>query len=172
MKEIAFIVGIIAVCLYLLGYLQKTRSRIITFNLSSRILYIVQYILLGAFEGAALDVAGAGASLLASTKKHPFVRKHTIWFALFASIAITTVGLLLYQNVFSLFPIIAVLLHTGAFWLDNEKAIRIISLLGCPFWLVYNFVSGAYGSCVGDVLSIVSIVTSMIRYDLPKKNKL
>ena len=59
MKEIAFIVGIFAVCLYLLGYLQKNRKNIIILNLSSRILYIVQYILLGAFEGAALDVCGS-----------------------------------------------------------------------------------------------------------------
>ena len=166
---LAFIVGG-SLCLIGQVLIDKTKLT------PARILvsYVVAGVILSGIGlyGNLVDVAGAGASLLASTKKHPFVRKHTIWFALFASIAITTVGLLLYQNVFSLFPIIAVLLHTGAFWLDNEKAIRIISLLGCPFWLVYNFVSGAYGSCIGDVLSMVSIVTSMIRYDLPRKNKL
>ena len=74
MKELAFIVGIAAVILYLLGYLQKKRGHIIFLNLSSRILYIVQYVLLSAFEGAALDVAGALSSLLAGKKDVPIIR--------------------------------------------------------------------------------------------------
>ena len=168
MKEIAFIVGIAAVCLYFVGYLQKRRNRIILFNVSSRILYIIQYLLLGAFEGAVLDIAGAGSSILAGAKSKPFIKKHTHWFFIGVSIAIIAVGLPLYKNVFSLFPIVAVLLHTGAFWLDDERTIRIVSLIGCPFWLVYNFVSGAYGSCIGDLLSIASITISIVRYDILK----
>lgn len=104
LKNIAFVVGIVAVIFYLLGYLQKKRNRIILFNVTSRVLYIIQYIIL------------------------------------------------------------------GAFWLDNEKTIRRVSFLGCPFWLLYNFISGAYGSCIGDILSMVSIVIAMYRYDF-KNNR-
>ncbi|MBQ9112739.1 MAG: YgjV family protein [Clostridia bacterium] len=63
-----------------------------------------------------------------------------------------------------LLPIAGVLLHTGAFWITNEKMIRRVSLAGSPFWLVYNFVSRAYGSAVGDILTMVSIIVAMIRY--------
>ena len=79
-------------------------------------------------------------------------------------------GLTLYKNLYSLLPIIGVLLHTSAFWIDDEKTIRRVSLLGCPFWLVYNFVSGAYGSCIGDVLSIGSLSIAMVRYDWMRKS--
>lgn len=172
MKEIAFVVGILAVILYLLGYLQKKRNAIIALNLSSRILYIVQYILLGAFEGAALDVCGSASSVLAGNKNKGFVKKHYLWFLIGMDLCIVAVGLLLYVNVFSLLPIAGVLLHTSAFWIDDEKTIRIVSLLGCPFWLVYNLVSGAYGSCIGDLLSMVSIGVAMVKYDiLPKRSK-
>ena len=175
MEQIAFkiasVVGIVAVCFYLLGYLQKKRSNIILFNVTSRILYIVQYILLGAFEGAVLDVAGTVSSLLAQKKNVPFVAKHLKWFILFVNLCIIGSGLLVYENVYSLLPIAGVLLHTGAFWLSNEKIIRIVSLIGSPFWLVYNFINKAYGSCVGDVLSMVSLGISMIRYDIIRKDK-
>lgn len=172
MKEIAFVVGIVAVILYLLGYLQKKRNAIIALNLSSRILYIVQYILLGAFEGAALDVCGSVSSVLAQNKDRKFMKKALPFIFIGVNLGIIAVGLLLYENIFSLLPIIGVLFHTSAFWISNERAIRIVSLIGCPFWLVYNFVSGAYGSCIGDVLSMVSICVSMVRYDiLPKRKK-
>ena len=155
MENIAFIVGIAAVIFYIGGYLQKRRKYIIGFNVTARVLYILQYILLGAFEGAVLDVAGIISSVLAQKKDKPLIKKH--------------IKLCVYKNVFSLLPIIGVLLHTSAFWITDEKKIRIVSFLGSPFWLAYNLVSGAYGSCVGDVLSMVSIVISMIRYDLKGK---
>lgn len=169
MQKIAFLVGLAAVVLYLLGYLQKKRMHIIFLNASSRFLYIVQYALLGAFEGAVLDIAGIISSLLAPLKKYVFVRKHTLLFVVVLDLLIVAVGLSLYENIFSLFPIIGVILHTSAFWIDDEKWIRRVSMLGSPFWLVYNFVSGAYGSCIGDVLSMVSIGISMVRYDWKKK---
>ena len=172
MTKIAFIVGIFAVCLYLLGYLQKKRKYIIILNLSSRLLYIVQYILLGAFEGALLDVCGSASSVLAQNKDRGIIKKHLIPFFIGVNLAIIAIGLSLYVNVFSLFPIIGVLFHTSAFWINDEKWIRRVSLLGCPFWLIYNFASEAYGSCIGDVLSMVSIGIAMIRYDvLPKFKK-
>ena len=68
MEILSFIVGIIAVAFYFLGYLQKKRSNIILMNLTSRILYIIQYLLLGAIEGAMLDIAGAVSSVLAQKK--------------------------------------------------------------------------------------------------------
>ena len=172
MTKIAFIVGICAVCLYLLGYLQKKRKSIIILNLSSSILYIIQYVLLGAFEGALLDVCGSASSVLAQNKERGIIKNHFAAFLVGVNLAIIAVGLSMYVNIFSLFPIVGVLFHTSAFWMDNEKWIRRVSLIGCPFWLIYNFSSGAYGSCIGDILSMVSIGIAMMRYDvLPKFKK-
>ena len=169
MKYLATGVGIVAVCFYLLGYLQKKRKQIILFNVTSRILYIVQYILLGAFEGAVLDVAGTITSLFAQKKSTAFIAKHLKLFIVAASLLIVASGLLVYEDWKSILPIVGVLLHTGAFWLSNEKVIRIISFIGSPFWLLYNFLSGAYSSCIGDILSMVSIAVSMYRYDYKKQ---
>lgn len=169
MEKIAFVIGIIAVILYLSCYQQKKRSRIILFNATSRVLYIIQYILLGAFEGATLDILGTISSVLAQKKNTPFIKKNMKWFIVGLNLLVIGAGLPLYKNIFSLFPLIGVILHTDAFWMDDEKRIRQISLAGSPFWLIYNFVSRAYGSCVGDVLSIISLVTAMFRYDFKKK---
>ena len=74
--NLAFIIGIVAVAFFLLSYLQKRRKAIIAFNTTSRVLYIVQYIFLGAFVGAVLDVAGTLASVLAQCKDKPWVKRH------------------------------------------------------------------------------------------------
>ncbi len=72
--------------------------------------------------------------------------------------------------ILSILPTVGVLLHSSAFFLSEERKIRILSLVGSPFWFVYNTASKAYGSSVGDVLSMASIISAMIRYK-KKDNK-
>ena len=165
-------VGILAVVLFLLSYQQKTRLRIILFNTASRVLYILQYILLGAYEGAVLDILGTVSSIVAGQKNVGFVKKHARLILILMDAVIIVAGLLLYENVYSLLPIAGVLLHTTAFWVDDEKIIRRVSLAGSPFWFVYNFHSEAYGSAVGDLLTIGSILIAMFRYRKTEKTSL
>jgi len=169
MKYIANAVGILAVIVFVLSYQQKTRRGIVICNVISRGLYVVQYLLLFAFEGAVLDVLGMIASVLAQKKDTLFIKKHLKAVIIGINAVIVIAGLLLYKNNFSILSMMGVLLHTGAFWLDNEKHIRRISFLGSPFWLVYNLVTGAFGSAIGDIMTMVSIGIAMIRYDFKKK---
>ena len=158
------IIGFLAVVLFLWSYQQKKRKNIILFNVVSRALYITQYLLLGAFEGAVLDILGAISSVVAAKKDSPVLRRRVKLCVIGMDAVIVAVGLLLYVSPLSLLPIAGVLLHTTAFWISDERVIRRVSLLGSPFWFVYNLASCAYGSAVGDLLTMVSIVAAMIKY--------
>lgn len=170
MKILPQIVGILAVISFLLSYQQKKRKNIIIWNAISRCLYIVQYVLLGAFEGAALDVLGTVSSVAAQKKESKFISKYSKAVIVAINLTIFITGIYLYENIFSLFPIVGVILHTSAFWINEEKTIRRVSFLGSPFWLVYNLASCAYGSAIGDVLTMVSIGIAIFRYDIKRKN--
>jgi len=166
---IAQIVGIFAVITFLLSYQQRKRKNIILWNATSRVLYIIQYFMLGAFEGAALDILGTVSSVAAQNKDKEIIKKHlAVWITVINAVIIA-VGLLLYENIYSLFPIVGVVLHTSAFWITDEKVIRRVSFLGSPFWLVYNISTMAYGSAIGDILTMISIGTAIYRYDVRNK---
>ena len=171
MKIIANIIGIAAVILFVLSYQQKTRRGIVICNSVSRGLYVLQYLLVFAFEGAVLDIVGIIASVLAQNKDKPIIKKNLKLIIIGVNLVIILTGILLYKNIFSLLPMFGVLLHIGAFWLTNEKHIRRISFLGSPFWFIYNLISGAYGSAIGDMMTMVSIVLAMIRYKDFKKTE-
>ncbi len=166
-KIIPQIIGLLAVATFLLSYQQKKRKNIIIFNAVSRCLYIIQYLLLGAFSGAVLDVLGAVSSVIAGRKHTPFVKKHTKIIIIAINTLIVLAGTaiaVINKSPLDLLPVAGVLLHTSAFWISREKTIRRVSLLGSPFWFVYNFLSHAYGSAIGDVLTICSIIIAMIKY--------
>ena len=167
------IVGITAVVLYILSYQMKQRMGIILCNATSRVLYVVQYLLLGAFEGALLDVVAFFVSLLCCLRHSKFVKKHFVLTVVLSNVLIVAIGMLTYKNIFSLLPIFGVVFETLAFWLKNERNIRILSLIGAPPWLIYNLMNLAYGSAIGNMIAIVSIVVAIVRYDiLGKKRKM
>lgn len=169
---LAQIIGLLAVVTFLLSYQNKTRENIIKWNVISRILYIIQYVLLGAFEGAVLDIVGAISSIVANKKENKVIKVNLPLVILNFNLLILVVGMVMYKNIFSLFPIIGVMLHTSAFWISDEKKIRIISFLGSPFWLVYNLSKFAYGSALGDILTMLSIGLAIYRYDFKKNESL
>ncbi len=169
MKLLAQVLGISAVVFYLLSYQCKRRRNIIAVNIISRILYVVQYLLLGAFVGAVLDFLGMITSFAAGKKDKLFKLKFGKVIPYIFAVVLVVAGLLVYENVFSLLGICGILLETTAFWMTNETKIRIVSFLAAPFWLAYNIVNEAYGSALGCILAMVSIAIAIIRYDIRGK---
>ena len=171
MQTASLIAGISAVALYLLCFQLKSARKIIACKLISSVLYVLQYVLLGAFVGAAMDASAVVTSYLALKKDTSFIKKYKIPILILLHSGIIAVGLLLYENPFSLLPIAGVLFESAAGWMKTEKMIRIVSLFAVPCWLVYNFISGAYGSAVGSILALISITSALIRYSSKKDSK-
>ena len=168
MEIIAQIFGILAVVAFMLSFQFKKRSNIIIVNVLSRALYILQYVMLGAFEGAVLDFMGAISSVIAKYKEKPFVRKYCTLILIFMNLLLTLIGLALYENIFSLFAIGGIILETTALWITNEASIRKLSAVAAPFWLIYNLANSAYGSAAGNIFAIISIGIAIYRYDRKK----
>ena len=170
MKTLALISGFAAVFLFLLSYQFPKRKTIIVCNVASRVLYVLQYLLLFALEGAAMDISAIPSSMLAARKHTPYVETNRGWILAAVNAVILAVGIWVWQDWLSWVPVVGVLLETNALWMSKEKYIRWISMAAAPFWLFYNVRCGAYGAALGNVLTVVSIATALLRHDLPSRN--
>ncbi len=169
MTLFANIVGLLAVALFVLSYQCKSRGHIIALNAASRVLYVLQYLLLGAYEGAVLDTVAFFISLLCGGRNKGFVKNHLPLVILCSNTLIVAAGVLTYQNIFSVLAIVGVLLETLALWLQKERSIRIVSLFAAPCWLAYNLIKFAFGSAVGNVITLISLAVAIVRYDVLKR---
>ena len=172
MKEIiAVAFGLTATALFVFSYQFKTRKTIVLVNGLSRCFYVLQYILLGAWVGAATDLLAAVITAVALSKKLDAAPK-TKWLILGTLFAmIIASGVLLYQNIFSLFSIAGVLFELISLLFKKEILVRTLSLIGQPFWLIFNCSCKAWGSVVGNVIAIISIVFALVRYHSGKAVK-
>ena len=161
------IIGFAAVGLYLLSYQLRKRKHIVWVTCISNALYVLQYILLGAFSGAVMDVMSTVSSFFAAKKTDkPFNRIPRIlaWSNMLIIAVVGLVSAYLQREWIELLPIAGALFQTGGLWCDNEQTIRKLGLCSAPFWLVYNYISHAYGPALGSLIAIISIIVSLIRY--------
>ena len=163
MEIIANILGIAAVVFFVLSYQFKKNSNIILCNALSRVLYVSQYFLLGAYEGALLDITAFLISVFCYLQSRKNTRKNLVVLIVLSNLMIVAVGLISYRNIFSILPILGVVFETQALYLKSVNKILLMSLFGAPFWLIYNMLNGAYGSMVGNIITLVSIVTALVR---------
>lgn len=167
MEIAAQILGVLAVAAMLLSFQQQRRRGILLLGGASRVLCVLQYVLLGAYSGAVLDVVGAVTTAIAEKKEKPFVKRHLVVIIATINAVILAAGVttaVCNHSVIDVFAILGVLFEVNALWLTREQQIRWVSLVGSPCWLIYNFLSHAYGVTIGNVLVIVSIIISLIRY--------
>ena len=171
MYILAQITGVLAVLTFVFSYQFKRRIHIIIVNATSSVLYVLQYLMLGAFEGAMIDFISSVSTILAGKKDNKFIKKYLVLVIILLNLSFIISGLILYKNIFSLFPIVGAILQSSAFWITEERKIRLVSFLASPFWLVYNFVSQAYAPVIGSLMSLVSIGIAIIRYDILKSKE-
>ncbi len=164
---ISQVIGITAVALYLLSFQLKRRGQIVGVTCLSYLFYVTQYLMLGAFSGAILDILSAVSSFFAGRKNAPRFRRYAKGTAIAICGSIVAAGLIiamLRRDWIELLPIAGALLQAGGLWFNNEQTIRKFGLAGAPFWLVYNFLAQAYGAALGAALTIASTLIAMLRY--------
>ncbi len=60
---------------------------------------------------------------------------------------------------------------TLAFAGNNAKIIRLAGFISSPCWLVYNIFNNAIGGMICEIITLVSIISALIRIDIPEKKR-
>ena len=182
----AMVAGIAAVITFLLSYQLKQRKNIITCNVVSRCLYIVQYLLLGAWVGMVMDLIGSIRNIVFTLNVKN--NKSNKWWIIFFSIITLIAGVLTIiftwdksigyasnwsnnPNVvliiaisISIISIVAKLLTTIAYGFKNPHLIRMINLPSNACWVVYNVVAFSIAGVINDLMCLLSIIVAEIRF--------
>lgn len=169
MNYIATILGLIAISLFIYSYQIKNAKGIVICNSLSSFFYVLQYIFLGAWSGAAIDFMAALMSAVGANKTIARFPKMKTCILTVLFIALLVAGICLYENVFSLFSILGAVFERLSMLCRKERNIRIVSLISQPCWLIYNCAYGAVMSMIGNSIAIISIIIALVRYG--KRNR-
>lgn len=160
-------IGFLALAASLISFQFKKHGRILLFRTASELIFALQYILLGAWTAAIMDGISVVRNLLYTTlvKKNRSTTPVIVAFSIFVVIT----GLVAYDGIISLLPIISKLLTTVSYGMKKEKWLRFITLPSCIFWIIYNAYVGSLAGILADSMTLVSLLIAIYKFDFRKE---
>ncbi len=157
------LIGFCAMAFGILSFQAKRRNTILLMQMTASILWAVQYLLLGAYTGVALNLVSIFRNLF-FTKKGKSRLVDSRLFPIAVMTVFFIAGIATYDGAISLFPTAAMMISTIALYITEERSIRLLSLLVSPLWLIYNIKTGALAGAICETITLISIIVALIRY--------
>ena len=166
----AQIFGLLGATAMLLSNWQKEKNKVLSLLILDSICYFMQYILLGALSGAFTNIIGLIRALIFKYKdKYKILNNKMILIIIL--IVYLIIGILTYNGIVSLLPVVASIIYTSTLWQNNIKIIRIGTLIMILAYFIYNMMVKAYTAGVVEGILLISSILAIINLDILKNNK-
>ena len=160
-------IGAIGYILLSLSYFKKTKNQILLMQIVAYVFFAMHYYLLTGITGAICNLIELFALVIIYVFEK-FKYKGRFFLAIFLMLALITINILTYQNIFSIFPMIAAIIVIVSFLMNNENRIRMIGVVAAICWLIYAI---AYKSYVSIIFEIITFIDVSVAYLKNKYNK-
>ncbi len=160
-------IGFIGIGLNIWAIQYNKHWQVILLKTLGSFMFVVQYLLLGAYTGAAMDVIG----IIRNVTFILLVRKGkstTVGIVIFSIITVA-LGVLSWEGYISILAIFAKTITTVAYGIKNARVIRYFNLPSSSCWLVYNLISFSLAGVFNEIFVLCSIAIAEIRFILKQK---
>ncbi len=166
---VAQTIGLVGALFMVVCMQQKKYDRIMLCKILNELFFAIHYILLGAYTGVCVNFTACVAigAYWHNNKKG----KSSIVLQIVFSVVFALLGALSWQGYVSAFIIVAKIISTVAFGINNPRAIRILNFICLPLFLTYNICMGSISGMLSDSLSIISVVIGIVRFDILNKKE-
>lgn len=156
-------VGMVATIISILSFQCKDNRKLFLIQIASSSIFAVHYLLLGAYTGLLLNLAGVVRLIFLYNGQKKWAR-HTASMV-GVTLLMALCGVVTWNGWLSLLPTAATALGTPFYWSQNGKTLRWAQLCFIsPCWLIYNIAQFSIPGVITEVLAILSVVISLIRF--------
>ena len=162
-------IGFLGIAASVISFQCKKHKGIIAFRTANEFLFAIQYFLLGAYTGTAMNIIGCIRNIIFAemVKK----KKKTTFMCFVFSVAFLLFTALTWSGPKSILIGFAKVISTFAYGNKNTTVIRWLILLTSCSWLIYNISVNSLAGALCEAFTICSIIVGIIRIDILHKNK-
>ena len=156
-------IGILGVALFIISYQIRSNRALFLCQLMGRIVFCVQFFLMGAYTGAiSLIVNRARNLLLIKSNDWKWAKSQVTLAAIILLLLVMTICT--WAGWISILPFVSVAVTSIGYWTQNAQKIRLSQLFGSPCTLLYDILVHTWGGAVCEAITILSIIISIVRF--------
>ena len=154
--------GIVAIGLGFLSYQLKTREGLVFAQFATAVCFVLHYLMIGAYSGMALNII----SVIRNFTYFQLGKKGSVakgW-AIAFSIVMGVMGVLSWQNWYSIFVVLGLIINSYCMSFSNPQNIRKSILVTSPLVLIYDAFALSLGGIIYESAAIVSALVGILRF--------
>ena len=166
---VAQILGFIGLAFFVASALQKRRLSIIICQFIALSFLFANMAMMHAVAGMIMNGLGAVRMIIYYFRGKQRWASHWAWVLGF-SLNFICVGIypgIIRDGWIALLPTIACVAATIGYSFESAIKIRIMVLIACPLWLIYDLYFLNYASALNDTISTVSALIGFLAIDVP-----
>ena len=165
MENILYILGqafgILAMILGFISFQRKTLLGIIVFQCGTGFAFAAHYLLLGATTAVVLNLLSAFICICLAIRNKMNSKNITTTIVCISLIVVS--GILSWDNIFSLFLILGLVVVNLSLSFTNPQHTRYAVFVKCPLCLTYNIAVGSIGGVIFECISLISAIIGIVK---------
>ena len=161
MNIIAQTAGVLGTAMIFVSFIARKRRSILLGKFTADILWMIHYLLIGAYSGAALNVLALGRESIFYNKEKKWASSK-VWLYLILAL---TVGscILTWEGALSLLPMIGSCCAVVSYWCTKPLHIRLLAIPAQSLWMIYGGLHGSIPTMVSNVIAMTAIGIGLYR---------
>ena len=155
-------IGAIGYSTLALSYFKKEKKQILFMQIIAYIFFTIHYYLLNGITGALCNLIGLFA-LVTIYLFDKYKLKNKVFISILFIIALLAINIITFQNIYSIFPMLASTIVIISFLENDANTIRWIGVLAAICWLLYAIVYKSYIAIVFEVITLINIIIAFIK---------
>ena len=167
MFYIAQFFGVIALIVLVSSFQKNKKDTLLKYQIFSSLLFALQYLFLNAISGCLMNLMTMVRNII--YKK--FDDKIPVTYLSLVIICMIILSIISYSGPISLLPSIAVILYSIALWHKNLTITRIVEVISCFLFIIYNINVLAITGLISTLIELISAIIAIYKFDV-KNSKL
>ena len=173
-NDINYIISQICVVIAMLflasTYFIKSKKWILIFNIPIALFFGIQYVLLGAYTGVAINAVGLIRCVWFYFNDKLGKKKNYISFSVI-NIMLLVLGIITFKTWVDIWAMLAGFIYTFSIWQSNNTVYRWLALGVSACWITFNSIYGSLFGIIAECILLIVEIVSIFNLYLCKKNQ-
>ena len=169
LSSVAQFFGVLVIISNVIAMQMKNKKQIIFWYVLANLFSSINFYLLKSYSGAIICLFAIFQTFINNyfEKNEKDVPKSLIATYIIISIIL---GAITFNNYIDIMPIVCSILYTIIILQKKEANIRKIALINIIIWVAYDIFCRAYPLAISDLITTVSTLIGIYRFDIKRKN--
>lgn len=160
---IAQIVGGIALIILIISFQGNNKEKLLRHQIVSSLLYAIQYAFLGAYTGSLMNLTCMIRNFIFNRYK---TERPPLYWLIIVIILMVIFSLFTFNSFISLLPMLAVVLYSISLWNGNLKIVRVVEIISCSLFIIYNIKVLAYTGLIATVIELLGAIFAFYKFNI------